>query len=179
MSASGHTDGLERAWLKEVEAAHYNELESPGLARFKDLDDQLAVKVPKVMVAEAKRIYDDKVVEGWKAIPVKGVSGRQCVWLILESFKINSSLNVLYSHHQLKEFPWMGDARVLEFYNGLKKMIDNLVRPMTKEELRDILFEKMSQSQKDFKLDIDQFRQSRGKAMSQGATEYGFENFTF
>ena len=79
VAMSSYNDDRERQWLKEVEKATYLELADPGHHRFKTMDEQLSIKVPLIMSKEVKILYDEKMSDGWKFTPPRGVAGRQCV----------------------------------------------------------------------------------------------------
>eukprot|EP00974_Lingulodinium_polyedra_P029528 2844714-Lingulodinium_polyedra.AAC.1 len=54
------------------------------------------------------------------------MKGRQMIWIILDYFKTNQSLNIQYAFQDLQEVLWMGDDKMDEFLRHYRYILSNL-----------------------------------------------------
>ena len=112
---------------------------------------------------DVKRRYQQEVSLAWKLTPRKIVTGRQVGWIILEAWKTTSKIAPVYIYKNLYEFPWMGDDKVVEFTQHWLNYIDGQRKKVDDEELRDLLYEKMSLSKTLFKHDLNLYDRAKSR----------------
>ena len=174
VAASVYDDHAEVKWLLEVKTKTFVELgRSKCEQRFSPLDALFAIALVKTLPPHLKRKYDDENIKALNNGSV--VTGRQIVWLILQWFKTNDHMSVVYSYECLQELEWLGDKYVDEFLHVWNNIVDNLSEPLTPGALRDILFKKMVNS-KVFAQDLAHFKREKAKAgFGQAAPDFTYD----
>ena len=120
---SGMTgDEVEIGWLFEVYDKTVEELGqlSPD-PRLRKADLQLAIQAEKVINKSSETVKYQLELKK-TAIRQKEnriLKGREMIWLVVDHFKMNASLKVLYTFQDLLEHRWLGDDKLEEYYMGL------------------------------------------------------------
>ena len=161
-------------WLLETKTKTFAELSSSKCEqRFSPLDALFATSLEKTLPAQLKRKYEDECTKALNNGSV--ITGRQTVWLILQWFKTNDHMSVVYSYECLQELSWQGDKNIDEFFHLWNRIVDNLNEPLSHAALRDILFKKMTNS-KVFAEDLAHFRREKAKAgFGQAAPDFTYD----
>ena len=156
LEASNVTDpGPVVRWLQAVEeprSTFDSFIESGrGFAR---LDYRLAAALKRVCgVSSApmacKELYKAISREENLAIQHRRVlTGRQILWMILQTFKTNADLGVVYGIYHFQSLKWPGDdlRHLEEFRNNWCTLVNHQSEPLTDNQLAELLFRVMEHS---------------------------------
>ena len=150
-SATGMTDLKEIPWILEVTKAGttMDSLLDSGAKRFKQLDIRLAVALSSCVKDGCSEL--DRVLQQKEAVLMddKGecLRGRQIFWMILDYFKTNRDVSVVYTIQDLTNLEWMGDKHMQSFKFYWETMSARMTNELSEKSLSEILVDKMSASQ--------------------------------
>ena len=149
--ASVYYDKAEVAWLMKatVSTATFEGLEDSGEHRFHGLDTMLATALQAVVTkGELGRTLSKKSVSALRE--GKLITGRQIVYMIVDHFKLNDSMAMVYSITDITAIKWRGDApeQVSQFKSDWENILDNMDPNIDigDEALKNILYEQIKQS---------------------------------
>ena len=162
--ATGRIDYKEISWINEVQKVGQT---MEGLAdsgkgkRFKQLDIRLAVSLVacvKEGCPELNRTIQRKENELMEA---KGqcLRGRQIMWLILDYFKTNQEMSVVYTVQDLTGLEWLGDKNMHTFKYFWDTMVARMRSEFSEATLSEILVGKLEKSV-ELKEDIRHYQRS-------------------
>ena len=166
-TASGRYDCKEITWFHEILVAGktFVDFEDSGLPRFLSLDVKLGVQlIPTILAkSEVRILYDDILLKQREAVEKgKVLKGRQIVWLILDYYKCNANLELVYTIEHLTGLQWMGDKQMHTFLANWHFIIGNMKDTLGIPTLQD-LFERKIRVSKELSEDIGHYdRQPEG-----------------
>ena len=139
-------------WVQRVEGegTRHEEFEESG-SGFETLDRKLAAALIRVTKGELSRRIN---LESQKANSRgKVLKGRQVYWMILNTFKTNPNMGVVYGVRDISKVQWLGDDKLETLFT----VINQLRNPMAEAQLAEVLLELLDQS-KEMKDDIGHYR---------------------
>ena len=126
--AGGRVDGKEVSWINEIlwAGSRFDDFASSGDARYATLDIKLHMAVTAV-IKEGNRTLATKVSSLEDAALTKGtiLKGRQLVWLVHDSFKLNPDMKPVYGLQEITDLKWFGDERVFDFLELWRQIVEN------------------------------------------------------
>jgi hypothetical protein len=157
-TASGRYDCKEIAWFEEIMAPGktFEDLADSGLHRFLSLDVKLGVQlIPTIRARnDVKILYDDILLRTRDAVGMGRIlKGRQIVWLILDHYKCNSNLELVYTIEHLTGLKWLGDGSMHTFLANWHFIIGSMKDTLGVATLRD-LFERKIRPSKELSEDL-------------------------
>jgi hypothetical protein len=120
-------DAATLLWLKD---------ESPK--KFLTLDQKLATGLRTICHGEFKRRVNQTEANQLTQC-AKLLSGRQILWMILQSLKTGDSMERQYNVVDLMNLNWKGDDDIETFRNNWDEIIDGMGEQMTEKTKCDIL----------------------------------------
>jgi hypothetical protein len=127
----------------------FEDLADSGLPRFLSLDVKLGVQlVPTIRARnDVKILYDDILLRTREAVGHGRIlKGRQIVWLILDHYKCNSNLELVYTIEHLTGLKWLGDGSMHTFLANWHFIIGSMKDTLGVATLRDLFERKIRQS---------------------------------
>ncbi|MFM7987998.1 MAG: hypothetical protein ACKPKO_52660 [Candidatus Fonsibacter sp.] len=85
---------------------------------------------------------------------------RQIVWMMLDYFKTNSTLQEQYKYQDIESLKWMGDEELEHFYNIWKLIATGMAAPLNERILCDISMDRIRPSNQ-LQADIHEFDRMR------------------
>ena len=161
VTASGRFDQQELKWWGEINdpSATFESLYDSGADRFKSLDLKLSAALG-VMLKQAKNQVSEQAAFKEAEYFDKGEmpKGRQLAWLILQHFKTNPKMGVLYNVTDIGKVAWRGDTpkQIHSFMMIWQYVLRNIKTKIPQDELAEILLTKLEKSTA-LKNDIDAY----------------------
>ena len=79
------------------------------------------------------------------------------VWMVLNFFKTHRGMAVQYSYEDLKSVPWLGDARIKEFYDTYRLVKSAVLDLLPTEEAQILMFYEKIKTSKILQIDLREF----------------------
>ena len=124
---------MEIAWLAECSSKTFDELNFSGWAtrippmpydtldRWRKLDFALAKALHGILNESKESLTEDVIIKSREcAQSNSNLKGRQIVWMMLDYFKTNRTLQEQYKYQDIESLKWMGDERMPQFYKKKK-----------------------------------------------------------
>jgi hypothetical protein len=161
-ASSVYTDYREYEWIQDCLTKTAEQLADPGKDLAK-LDQLLAVAAMKVLTKEMHWQYT-ALVESM-ALKKRPVAGRQVVHLIVEATKSSDADHFIISYETLKEYPWLGDTpyQIQMFYYEWQRLRKCMEADVSKETIRNILFDKIQKNSKVYDEDLAHYTRCKDK----------------
>jgi hypothetical protein len=143
-------------WVQAVEAEGTKPIDfAESGVGFETLDRKLSAALMRVTKGElGRKINIESQLMNAKGAVLKG---RQIYWMILNSFRTNPNMGMVYGVRDLSRVRWLGDDRLEAFQSNWFTVINQLRTPMTDGQLAEVLLELLDQS-KEMKEDIAAYR---------------------
>ena len=162
--ACGKWDSKEIQWILEVEkdGKSIDDFVDSGALRFKQLDIRFAVSLASCIkegCPELDRVFQRKEAECMRE---KGrcLKGRQIYFMILDYFRTNSDMSVVYTVQDLTGLEWLGDKNMHSFRHYWDAMTQKVRNELNESTLADILLAKLEKSV-ELKEDIRHYQRQR------------------
>jgi len=150
VAAGRRTDQAEIRWIYQVqkEGATFEQFGADSCTqRFKNLDVMLGVAMYAMIKKTKKPIAEDVLIK--MDTIIKGelmLTGRQFVWMMLDYFKTNHSLEQVHNITDLQEIVYPGDKNMHRFRTVWHLIVNNFRKPVDDETLGEILYKKIKGS---------------------------------
>ena len=150
-AATGKDDYKEVIWLDEIQkqGTTFETLANSGENRFKSADMKLAVSLSACIKdgnselnRELQRLEQDCMSNKKECL-----RGRQILWMILDYFKTNRDMSVVYTVQDLTNLEYPGDKGMHNFRHYWEEMTSKLRNELTEKCLAEILLDKLRGSQ--------------------------------
>ena len=147
----GFSDELEVAWLAACSSKAFEELNFSGwsarvppmpydtLDRWRKLDFALAKALHGILKQSKESLTEDVILKTRECAQSNSIlKGRQIVWMMLDYFKTNRTLQEQYKYPAIESLKWMGDERLPQFYKRWKVITTGMAIPLDDRILCDI-----------------------------------------
>lgn len=148
----------ELEWLKETYTRSFEELADSGPPRMKRLDLVLSTRIAVIIHKSVESLSEDVFLadrEAWDR--GDSLRGRQMIWLILDFFKTHRSMAEQYSYEDLKRVQWLGDARIKEFYDNYRLIMNAIMDQLPKVATQITMFYNKIKGSKLLEIDLREF----------------------
>ena len=129
----GFSDELEIAWLAECSSKAFEELNQSGWAsrspplpfdtldRWRKLDFALAKALHGILKQSKESLTEDVILKTRECAQSNSIlKGRQIVWMMLDYFKTNRTLQEQYKYQDIESLKWMGDEKIPQFFKNVE-----------------------------------------------------------
>ena len=126
-------DELEVAWLRECWSKTFDQLESSDLdgakyqIRWKRLDCLLSRALQGMVKSSGESLSEDVTLKAREYAHKNNIlRGRHSIWMMIDYFKSNRSLQEQYTWQDIESLHWQGDEKVQRFYTLWKLIATSL-----------------------------------------------------
>ena len=155
------------AWLRECWVKAFEQLECSDMARAKEqirwkkLDLSLARALQGMVKSSGESLSEDVTMKAREFAQKDNIfRGRQIIWMMIDNFKTNRSLQEQCTWQDIESLQWPGDERLQWLYIRWKLIANSLSITMPEVVLRDTFLSKV-RALKKLPVDIVEFDRMR------------------
>ena len=169
----GFSDEMEIDWLAECSSTTFEEFNQSGWAsrspplpfdtldRWRKLDFALAKALRGIIKQSKESLTEDVILKTRECAQSKSIlKGRQIVWMMLDYFKANRTLQEQYKYQDIEPLKWMGDEKLPQFFTKWTVITTGMVVPLDNRILCHIFLERIRPSKK-LASDVHEFDRMR------------------